>query len=250
MTLGDGSLPATEPMTGEKPAMSFGAKLWNLFVNPRKTFASVGRTNEWIVLWVLVSLIAIGTYLPIKSIVQHDQIQKIEERLSENPQITPEQRQEIMDRVEGQFDNPLFLLLVPVSHLVMLFIVAGVLLFFGNIILGGSVGFRQMLNAYAWTMMIALPAGIVSVPMVLAKGSLDVSLGLGVLTTPETGAFIKSLLSSVEIFAVWQVWLSAVAVSVLAPAETKKAFWTVAAAWIVWIIVKAGLSTLGIEFGA
>jgi hypothetical protein len=250
MNTDEGSLLATEPPVSDGPQMGFGAKLWNLFVDPRRTFASVGRNHEWIVLWALVSVIAIGTYLPIKPIVRQDQIKNIEERLNENPQVTPEQRQEIVERVENQFDNPLFLLFVPVSHLVMLFVVSGILLFIGNILLGGSIGFQKMLNAYAWTMMIAIPAGIVTVPMVLAKGSLDVSLGLGVLTSADTGAFVKSLLSSVEIFAVWQVWLSAVAVSVLAPAKTNKAFWSIASAWLIWIIAKAGLATLGIQFGA
>lgn len=250
MTTDDGSLMGTEsPVSGEQH-MGFGAKLWNLFVDPRKTFASVTKNHEWLILWLIVSAVAVGSYLPIKPIVRQDQIKKIEDSLSQNPQITAEQRQEILDRVAGQFDNPLFLLIVPVSQLVMMFAVASILLFIGNIILGGSIGFQKMLNAYAWTTMLAIPAGIVTVPMVMAKGSLDVSLGLGVLTTPDTGAFIKSLLTSVEIFALWQVWLSAVAVSVLAPTDTKKAFWSVAAAWLVWIIVKAGLSTLGVNFGA
>lgn len=254
MTMDEGSLGGTQSPASavpeEAPPMSFGAKLWNLYVDPRKTFASVRKNHEWVILWILVSVIAVGSYLPIKSIVRQDQIRNIEERLNQNPQITAEQRQEIMDRVAGQFDNPLYLLFVPASQLVVLFVVASILLFIGNIILGGAVGFQKMLNAYAWTMMLAIPAAIISVPMVVVKGSLDVSLGLGMLTSAETGAFVKSLLSSIEIFAIWQVWLSALAISVLAPADTNKAFWSVASAWLVWIIVKAGLATLGIQFGA
>lgn len=254
MTTDDESLGGTESpvseVSEEAPPMSFGAKLWNLYVDPRKTFASVRKNHEWVILWILVSVIAVGSYLPIKSIVRQDQIQKIEERLDQNPQITAEQRQQIMDRVSSQFDNPLYLLFVPVSQLVLLFVVASVLLFIGNIILGGTIGFQKILNAYAWTMLLAIPAAIVTVPMVVAKGTLDVSLGLGMLTTAETGKFVKSLLTSIEIFAIWQVWLSAVAISVLAPADTKKAFWSVAAAWLIWIIVKAGLATLGVQFGA
>ena len=250
MTANDGSVSTAEPTLSDGPRLSFGAKLWNLFVDPRKTFASGGHKHEWVILWILVSLIAIGTYLPIKPIVKQSQIEAIEERLDQNPQITPEQRQEIIESVEQQFENPLYLLFVPVSQLVVLFIVAGILLFFGNIILGGRIGFSQMLNAYAWTMMIAIPAGIITVPMVLAKESMDVSIGLGILASPETGAFLKSFLSSLEVFALWQVWLSAVAISVLAQTETNKAFWTVAAAWLVWIIAKAGLATLGVQFGA
>jgi len=253
MNTEDGSLGGTqvpESEVTEEAPLSFAAKWWNLYVDPRKTFASVRKNHEWVIIWLLVSAIALGSYLPIKSIVRADQMQKIEDRLDQNPNIPAEQRQEILDRVANQFDNPIFMLFVPVSQLVMLFIVASILLFMGNIVLGGTIGFQKMLNAYAWTMMLALPAGIVTVPMVMAKGTLDVSLGLGMLATPETGAFLKSLLTSIEIFAVWQVWLSAVAIAVLGPADMKKAFWSVAAAWFLWIIVKAGLATLGVQFGA
>jgi hypothetical protein len=40
------------------------------------------------------------------------------------------------------------------------------------------------------------------------------------------------------------------AVAVLAPSETNKAFTVVGIAWLVWILAKAGLATLGVEFGA
>ena len=120
--------------------------------------------------------------MPIKDYVRQDQVQKMEEYLDNRPQIQPEQRAEILESVNARFDNPLNLLWVPVGYIIRLFIVAGVLLFLGNIILGGSIGFLKMLNAYAWTLMIAIPSGLVTIPLVLAKGSMDVSLGLGVLT--------------------------------------------------------------------
>ena len=68
MTTDDESLGGTQsPVSGvpeEAPPMSFGAKLWNLYVDPRKTFASVRRNHEWVILWILVSVIAVGSYLP------------------------------------------------------------------------------------------------------------------------------------------------------------------------------------------
>lgn len=246
MSTEDGGFPTIEPGGGNSPRLGFGAKLWNLFVDPRKTFSSVGRGHEWIILLILASVIAIGSYMPIKEYVRQDQISKIEEYLDKRPQVPPEQRAEILQSVSDRFDNPMNLLWVPVGYIIRLFVVAGILLFLGNIIHGGSIKFLRILNAYGWTLMIAIPASIVTIPMVMAKGSMDVSLGLGVLTSPETGEFLKSFLTSFEVFTLWQVWLSAVAIAVLAPTETGKAFWSVFVAWLVWVCIQSGLAAIGI----
>jgi hypothetical protein len=163
--------------------------------------------------------------------------------------MTEEQREQALQQTRKFMEISAYVA-PPIAILIVILVVASILLFIGNIILGGTIGFQKMLNAYAWTMMLVLPSGIVMMLLIMAKGSTDVSLGLGVLTTSETGDFLKSLLSSIELFAVWQVWLSAVAVSVLAPTETKKALWSIGALWLVWIIIKAGLATLGVQFGA
>ena len=163
--------------------------------------------------------------------------------------MTDAQRQQAMETAARQV-KIISIAGTPVGILAAIFIVASVLLFIGNIILGGTSGFLKMVNAYAWTMMIVIPAAIVTMLLIKAKGTADVSLGLSILTTPDTNAFVKSLLSSIEIFGLWQVWLSALAVSVLASVDTKKAFWSVAAAWLVWVLIKAGLATLGSTFSA
>jgi hypothetical protein len=241
---------SVEQPVSQEPHLSFGAKFWNLFVDPRKTFASITPNHEWVILWLLVGAISIGAYLPIKGIVKQSQIARVEEQLKSNQQIPEEKRAEILEGMESQFENPVYLLFVPATQLVVIVVVAGILLFLGNIILGGNTGYLKMLNAYAWTMLIVIPGSLVTVPMVLAKGSMDVSLGLGILTSAETGPFLKKLVSSFELFALWQVWLSSTAVSVLSKVSAKKAFGAVFVAWLIWVIVQGGLATLGVQFGA
>ncbi len=239
-----------QPPINEEPQLGFFGKLWNLFVDPRKTFASIKPNHEWVILWVVVAAISICAYMPIKDVVKQSQIERVTEQLKANPQVTETQRAEILEKMESQFENPLYLLFVPATQLVVLAVVAGILLFLGNILLGGNCSYLKMLNAYAWTMMIVIPGSIVTVPMVMAKGSMDVSIGLGVLTSADTGPFIKKLISSFELFALWQVWLSSVAVSVLARVPGKKALVAVFVAWLVWVVVQGGLATLGVQFGA
>lgn len=238
-------LPESEP---EAPRLGFFGKLWSLYVDPKKTFASVGHNHEWIILWLIVAAISIGSYMPIRSIVREAQMQQVEERLDQ-ANVPEEQRVQIRERVSAQFDNPMYLLFVPGTQILVLVIVAGVLLFLGNIILGGDTSYLRMLNAFAWTGMLVIPGVIVTIPMVMAKESMDVSIGLGVLTSPGTGAFLKSLLSSFELFALWQVWLSSLAVSVLAKVDAAKAFWAVFIIWLIWVLAKSGLAILGIQFG-
>jgi hypothetical protein len=98
-------------------------------------------------------------------------------------------------------------------------------------------------------MMIAIPSTLVTVPLIMAKGSMDVSLGLGVLTSSETGAFLKTLLSSFELFGLWQVWLSSLAVSLVAGVDSGKALWAVFALWFLFVLAKSGLATIGMQFG-
>lgn len=230
--------------------MGFAEKFRNLFVDPRKLFESINGGHEWVVLWLIISVVSIAGYYPIKDIVKTGQMAAVEENLAKNQAITPEQRQEILDGMEENFENPIYLLFVPVSQIVVLLFVAAILLFVANILLGGNTGYLRMLNAYAWTGMLAILGTLVVVPLVMAKGSMDVSLGLGVLAGPDTGPFVKKVLTSFELFGLWQVWLSSVAVSVLGKAPGGKSFAAVFTIWFIWVIIQGGLSTLGINFGA
>jgi len=243
------SIPTQLPEgDSDAPQLGFLGKLWNLFVDPKKTFASVGRNHEWVILWILASLISIGSFMPIKAIVKEARLDQVEEYL-EAQNVPEERREEFRDGVRRQFDDPKYLLFVPATLLVALLIVSGILLFLGNIILGGDTSYLRMLNAYAWTGLIVIPATIVTIPLVMAKGSMDVSIGLGVLTSADTGPFLKKLLSSFELFALWQVWLSSVAVGVLAGVQTSKAFWAVFVIWLIWVMAQSGLAALGIPLG-
>jgi hypothetical protein len=240
--------PDTAPATPAR--MSFGAKFIGIFTNPRRVFESLSGGHEWIILWLIVSAVAIAGYLPIKDVIKTTQIQKVQEQLDSNPQVSAEQKQQILDRMESQFSNPLWTLLTPVFMLIAMAVVAAVLLFIANIILGGNTRYLTVLNAYAWTMMIVVPATIVTVPLVMAKGSMDVTLGLGVLTSADTGAFLKKFLTLFEVFGLWQVWLSSVAVAVLGKSSAGKAFAAVFVAWLVWVLIQGGLATMGVNFGA
>lgn len=243
-TLGAGS-----PVYDAPPRDGFLTKLWNVFVNPRRTFENVGGGHEWIILWLIIGAVSLAGYFPIKDIVKASQIEQVEAQLDKNPAISAEQRQEILNSMEENFENPLWALLGPVFQLVAMLFVAAVLLFLANIVLGGNTKFLPMLNAYAWTGMLTILGTLVVVPLVMAKGSMDVSLGLGVLTTADTGPFMKKLLTSFELFGLWQVWLSSVAVSVLGKAPTGKAFAAVFICWFVWVLAQSGLATIGVNFG-
>jgi hypothetical protein len=59
---------------------------------------------------------------------------------------------------------------------------------------------------------------------------------------------MRKLLSSFEIFALWQLWLSSVAVSVMANVKTGRAFGAIFVFWFIWVLAQSGLATLGINF--
>jgi hypothetical protein len=85
----------------------------------------------------------------------------------------------------------------------------------------------------------------------MMKGNINVQTSLGLLLSPEAkGSFLYSVLSSFDIFTVWQVILVSMGLGVMYKFTTKKAFTTVLILWIIWILAKSGFSTIfGGAFG-
>ena len=135
--------------------------------------------------------------------------------------------------------------IAPVGTLIYLVIVAAVLFFVFNVLMGGDSGFRRVFSVYCYSSLVAIPSMIVKFPLVMMKGNINVQTSLGLLLSPDAkGSFLHSVLSSFDIFNVWQVILVSMGLGVMYKFSTKKAFTTVAILWIIWILAKSGLGSV------
>lgn len=247
----DEQIPASQTEVVETPRVNMLGRFLAVFTDPRKAFESIRKNHEWIVILVLVSVVGLATYQITKPIIQKGVMAQVEESLKSNPDIPEARRQEILDSVAKRFENPLWQLLGPVWMLVVLLVVSGILLFLGNILMGGQANFRDMLNMYALTWLIAIPENIIKVPLMLSKGSMKVETSLALLLSSEnSNSFLQTLLGKFDLFGLWQLGLVIFGLSLLCRTSVGKSATAVGLTWFIFVLIQAGLASIGVRLGA
>jgi len=129
--------------------------------------------------------------------------------------------------------------------------VSGILLFLGNILMGGQTNFRDVLNMYALTWLIAIPENIVKVPLMISKGSMKVETSLALLLSSENSStFLQTILGKFDLFGLWQLGLVIFGLSLLCRTSVGKSTAAVGLTWFIFVLIQAGLASIGVRFGA
>jgi hypothetical protein len=231
----------TSTVQPEVKTMSGVSKVFNVFFEPRKVFESLNVKPTWIVPIIIIALLAVSFFYFTFPYLMDQQVQ----RILDNENIPEQAKASIIERIEEQTQPPLWqMAIAPVGVLVSFIVVAAVLFFAFNVLLGGDSTFRRVLSAYCYSSLVAIPASIVKFPLVMAKGNINVQTSLALILSPDKqGSFIYSVLSSFDIFTIWQVLLLSIGLGVMYKFTTKKALMAVLVLWIIWILLKSGLGS-------
>ena len=229
-------------MPPEEKPMGGASKVLSIFFEPKKVFESLKIKPTWLVPYIIVALLGIGFFYTTYPYIMNQQVEKIKD----NDKIPEEQKQVIIDRMTERAHPPVWqLFLAPVGTIVTLAVVAGILFFVFNVILGGDSTFRRVFSVYCYSSLVGVPAMIVKYPLIMLKKDLNIQTSLALLLSADTrNSFIYSFLSSFDVFTVWQLVLVSLGMGILYKYSTKKAFTTTAILWIIWVVAKSGLSSL------
>jgi hypothetical protein len=117
--------------------------------------------------------------------------------------------------------------------------------------MGGDSSYRSILSVYSYSALVTIPALIVKLPLIMMKETVNVQTSLALLLSPDAkDSFLYKVFSSFDIFTVWQVILVSMGLGVMYRHSTKKALTAVVILWMIWILLKSGLSTIfGGAFG-
>jgi hypothetical protein len=238
------------PETGvPEPQMGMLARWIALFTDPKRAFASVKKNWEWAIVVVLVFALGVASFYIAKPIYLDAQRTAIEERL-ENSNVPQDRQEEIIEQQLSYAGNPAMQAIGLIFVVIFLVVEAAILLFVANILLGGQTTFGHVLNMTALTWLVAIPALIVKLPLVLSKGSTEVYTSLAILMPAEQmDSFVGQLMNQFDIFTLWQVILSMLGVAVLAKAPFAKSAIFVGILWLIWAAIVAGLSLIGVNLG-
>ena len=216
-------------------------RIVRVFYAPSETFEAVSEQRsaaDWLLPTLLVAVaIFISTYL---SIYATEAMEQIWEQIREQ---TPAEQ----PSVEGTGDaiRTSALVAAPIMAFVTLFIGAAIYLLVGKL-LGGLLSYGQCLPIVAYTSLIAILQHIVKTPLVLATGTMDVQVGLGMFLAEEARrSFGGHLLSLIDPFVVWMVVVAGLGLSIVGQIERNRAYAGVAAITLIFLSIGAFFGTLG-----
>ena len=225
----------------EVQEMGAVARIFGIYFSPRKTFEYLRTKPKWLLPFIIICLVALLSNYLAKDIA----IQEQKERVQMSERLTEEQKDQYLERIEASasgWQSYIQLLATPVVIFIILAMVAGIFLFFGNMLFGGQASFRQMLSLNTHAGLVAVPGAIVKVPIMLAQGTTKVQTSLAVLLSADAeGTVLYRLLSKFCIFTIWEVILLIIGVSVIYRFSNGKSSTMVLILWAVWIIVSVAL---------
>ncbi len=225
----------------ETPELNLLQRIWGILVSPRQTLESLRdhpRVLGAILVLVVINILAT---LALSDLIVESQIEKIQSR----PNVTQEQ----IDKT-AQITRITAPIGAAVGIPVIVFVVAGILFFVGNVVLGGDARFKQMVCGTAYMNMVAIPTLIVRLPLSLIKHDVNIKTSLAALLPPDApqGPFYH-VLAQFDVFGLWTLALAVLVVSVMGRLDVKKATGGVVGAWVIWSIILVVLKSFIPAFG-
>jgi hypothetical protein len=215
--------------------------------SPGEVFASVERQvthKDWVVPLIIVAIVSLISMQFLMPVIHAETADQLRARLEQREGMTEEQIESTLETMT-KASTITTTVGAPVGAAVWLIIQAGLLLLLANFILGGHGTFKKVLAVTSYTSLVAIPTAIVTVPFVLAKGSVQVQIGLGLfLPASVDQGFLFHFLNSVNFFSIWQYGLIAIGLAAVAGVSTKRAAYGAYALYLVLMLAMGALRSL------
>jgi len=221
---------------------SIFTKLISIFWEPSATFRSLKIKTRWfdivipILLVSLVSIISIPYVTPIAIEQQKSRIEK-SERLSD------EQKEMAFERMDKQVGSVVPYVSAPISVAVKCVIIALIMWFAGNFLLGGESKFVPVFAVTAYACLIDIIAVAVKVPLMVSQQTMKVYTSPA-LFFEESSTFLFRFIATLDVFALWKVILISIGLGVIYDLKTSKAFWVILLLWLGYCVMASLLGGL------
>jgi hypothetical protein len=233
-------------------AGGFFQNLVDVFFSPREAFTRIVRTPSILLPLVGYVILVLGfTGIWMQKMDAREFMKTQIEESGRADKIPAEQREAIIEQ-QAKWMPVFAWVMGPVGIAVTLLVIAGALMFIFRFFYSSEVTFRQAFAIVTW---IFFAVGLVSTPLILLvlqlKGDWNINpqeaiqANLGLLLDKSTAAKpLWALLSSIDLFSLWMIFLLAVGFGVASRKPTSSAIWGVAIPWIVIVLCKVGWSAM------
>jgi len=241
--------PETHP-DQTAPEVSEAGRLSGVLLDPKKAFAAIAAKPTWILPIVLSIVVGLAFVYLFTSRVGWDRyFHQIAETSSRMQQMDPQQRETAI-QMQVKFGPVFGYIFGFIGPALMAIIVGAVVLLMGK--LGGaSLKFKQTFAISSWASVPRIIAGILSIVVMFIKNPdefnlqnpLAFNLGAFMEPPPNSGKFVYSLATSIDLFTIWMILLLAVGLSVAARRMPfSKALILVATPWVIWVLLASAVA--------
>lgn len=251
------NLPSGEPPGEEE--LTHTDKLVGVFAEPNTMFRKVSnfppRTIDWIVpLLVLIVLSIISSYIVMSNPeiaynIKHETLAKMEKSFQEmvdKGQMTKEQAQEQMDKIEERMSGGTNMIQTSVFLIVKVFlfffIVSGVYFITSRFIFKGDGNYASAMVANGLTAYIDVIMVIVTTILTIFTGRLMMDTSIASFMHIDKSTFAGFLLGKLDVIAIWSLAVVSIGLARMFKSEkTGKYFIFVFGLWIIWGLLIFGM---------
>lgn len=245
----------TSASAAPEPTGAMGRIIGAIF-SPKKTFDSIAQKASWVAPIILITLISLVVTAFFSQRVGWRNF--MERKIEESPsaqrrmeQVPADKREEVMEQ-QTKVAGIIGYVAATVAPIISAVLVAAILLGLFNLVLGSKMRFVTSLGivAHAWVPFVL--HGLLGLLIIFLKDPATVDIENLVASNP--GAFLSSdsakwlvtFLTTLDIFTFWSMALMAFGYSATNPKKVSvgKAFGTIFGAWLLYVLVKVGLTVV------
>ncbi len=230
-----GEMAGSGPRTGD----SYLRVLADSFVAPSKAFASIAAKPRWFLPFVLCILAGLAYETFTYSQLTDDMIESVRSEVS----FSASEIERRVENIEASKEYGVAwqgvakgLGLLTAFHAFKLFGLA-LVVWLALHLYATKVAYKSILALCSFVYLVVIPETLLSIPLVVARGTRAVYLGAAAFLPPDIkGSPLFNLCSEVEIFSVWMAVLLGIGLPIVAGISPKKAWITVGYLWVVWLL--------------
>jgi hypothetical protein len=241
-------------VASESKPLSQGARFIDAFIAPTKTFADIRRNASWWLPFIVVCILSlifaytvlhkVGIAGLVDSIIHNNA--SLSDRIANSP---PDQAARIRSSIEMQFR---FMYIAPVLFLIVGLIVSGIFLATANFAFGGKTNYKQMLAVWFYGTLPLMFISILAIITLFAgmqsdsfniKNTVGTNIGY-YLQGGSSPQWLITLLSSVDIFAIWAAVLLTIGISIVSGIKRSSAAIIVFGWWALYVLGQTAIAAI------
>jgi hypothetical protein len=246
------SAPVSEPGIVNEPyeKMSTGATLGNIFFDPGSTFEALRHKPRFLVATIITMLIVVGISAVLFTKIDFREFMK--QQIDKSPrtaQMSDEQKERIVEMQSGTIGKTIAIG-APIIVIAVFFAAGAGLYLLGVMAMGGAISYKQALSVWAYSSVApAILSGIVAVIVLLLKSADSIDMAhpesiaqanLAILAGTGTGPTVYALLSQLDLFQFYGLFLAGLGLRKVARISSGSAWTIVLVLFVIKIVCRVG----------